>query len=137
MTTLSTFLSNGYQGAQGTTGALKQWSVKTANYTAVDGDRFIADTSANGSFTVTLPASPTAGNYIQITDGSDWSANNLLINMNGSTVEGISDTLAIDLPNVTVEFIYDGQTWQFVASTGPVGLVNPNTAIIYAVALGI
>ena len=57
--------------------------------------------------------------------------------MNGSTVEGVSDILAIDLPNVTVEFIYDGTTWQFVASTGPAGVVSANTAIIYAVALGI
>lgn len=135
MTTLSAFLNNSYQGAQGITGALKQWAVKTANYTAVDGDRFIAKTTA-GSFTVTLPASPTTGNYIQITDGGDWSVNNLLINMNGSTVEGVSDTLAINIPNVTVEFIYDGTTWQFVASTGPAGVVSADTAIIYAIGLG-
>ena len=128
----------GAQGIQGTTGALQAWTVKTANYTAVNGDRFVANTTA-GSFTVTLPATPITGAYVQITDGGNWAVNNLLINRNGSTIEGIADTLAINIGQTTVEFIYDGTTWQFTSTTGargPTGFVADDSAMIYSIALG-
>lgn len=141
MTNLSTLLSTSYVGAQGTqgiTGALRAWSFKNANYTAVDGDRVIADTTA-GSFTITLPGSPIIGSYVQITDGGNWAVNNLLINRNGSTIEGIADTLAIDIPQATVEFAYSGTTWHFTSTTGargPTGVVADDSAMIYSIALG-
>jgi hypothetical protein len=136
MTTLSSFLNNGYQGAQGTTGALQAWTVKTANYTAINGDRLIANTTA-GSFTITLPATPAAGAYVQITDGGNWATNNLLINMNGSTIEGINDTLAVNIPQTTIELVYDGTTWHLTSTTGAQGRTSATTAAIYAIALGI
>ena len=141
MTNLSTLLSSSYIGAQGTqgiTGALKAWNIKSADYTAVDGDRIIANTTA-GSFTITLPATPIIGAYVQITDGGNWAVNNLLINRNGSTIEGIADTVAIDIAQTTVEFTYDGSTWQFTSTTGargPTGFVADDTAMIYSIALG-
>lgn len=101
-------------GAGGGGGGSQAWILKSANYTAVSGDRIIANTTA-ASFTITLPATPTTGAYVQITDGGNWSVNNLLIDRNGSTIEGIADTLAIDLAQATVELIYDGTTWQFTA----------------------
>lgn len=101
-------------GAGGGGGGSQAWILKSANYTAVNGDKIIANTTA-ASFTITLPATPTTGAYVQITDGGNWSVNNLLIDRNGSTIEGIADTLAIDLAQATVEFIYDGTTWQFTA----------------------
>lgn len=76
---------------------------------------------------------------MQITDGGNWAVNNLLINRNGSTIEGIADTLAIDIPQTTVEFTYDGTTWQFTSTTGargPAGFVADDTAMIYSIALG-
>jgi hypothetical protein len=136
MTTLSTFLSSGYQGAQGTTGALQAWTVKTANYTAINGDRLIANTTA-GSFTITLPATPVTGAYVQITDGGNWLTNNLLINRNGSTIEGIADTLAVNIPQTTIELVYDGTTWHLTSTTGAAGTVSASTGLIYAIALGI
>ena len=138
MANLSTLLSNSYVGAQGTQGALQAWTVRTSNYTAINGDRFVANTTA-GSFTVTLPASPITGAYVQITDGGNWAVNNLLINRNGSTIEGIADTLAIDIPQATVEFVYDGTTWHFTSTTGargPAGVVADDSAMIYSIALG-
>lgn len=98
----------------GGSGGSQTWILKSANYTAVSGDRIIANTTA-ASFTITLPATPTTGAYVQITDGGNWSVNNLLIDRNESTIEGIADTLAIDLAQATVELIYDGTTWQFTA----------------------
>ena len=126
-----TFGTQGTQGIQGTlgnqgvTGALKAWSLKTGPYTAVDGDRIIADTSA-GPFAITLPASPTSGAYVQITDGNQWSANNLTINRNGSTIETIADNMYIDITGITVEFIFNGSpsinTWEVTATTGARGV---------------
>jgi hypothetical protein len=77
----------GPEGPSGPSGALTPWSVKTAGYTLVNGDRIIADTK-NGSFNITLPANPDGGYYAQITDGDSWANNNLTVLRNGSTIEG-------------------------------------------------
>ena len=71
------------------TGSSSSWSKKTSNYTAVSGDKIIGDTTA-GTFTVTLPASPTTGNSIIVADGGNWSMTNLTIARNGSTIEGLA-----------------------------------------------
>lgn len=147
MANLSTLLSNSYVGAQGIQGIAggggggsAAWSVQVGNYTAVNGDRIIANTTA-GSFTITLPsgAGRPTGAYVQITDGGNWATNNLFINMAGATIEGINDTLAINIAQTTVEFIYDGTTWQFTSTTGargPTGFVADDSAMIYSIALG-
>lgn len=100
-------------------GSLAPWMVKTSNYTSIDGDRLIADTSG-GSFTITLPSSPTAGVSVTITDGADFSVNALTVARNGSTIEGLSDDISLTLEGVTFTFIYDGTTWQLVANIGAV-----------------
>ncbi|WP_062288830.1 hypothetical protein [Nostoc piscinale] len=65
------------QGPAGNT-----WTTKSANYTAVAGDRIIADTSG-ASFTLTLPASPTTGDNITILGRGSLGTNALNINFNG------------------------------------------------------
>lgn len=65
----------------------------TAGYTASVGDRLVCDTSG-GSFTVTLPAAPQDGDWIALRDGSNgasgpgWAENGLLLDPNGSTING-------------------------------------------------
>lgn len=93
------------------------WSVKTSNYTAASGDLIIADTSS-GSFTITLPSSPTSGSAITIADGNNWSVANVIIARNSSTIEDIADNLSLDIAAITVDLIYDGTTWQVFSSTG-------------------
>lgn len=100
-------------GGGGTT-----WVVKTANYTAVTGDGIIADTS-NGAFTITLPATPSTGDNVIIADGNDWSNTNLTVARNGSTIEGLSEDLTLDVGSIQVHLIYDGATWEVYAFTGP------------------
>lgn len=91
---------------------------KTSNYTAVSGDKLIADTSG-GTFTITLPASPSTGDNITIADGADWSTTNLTVGRNGSTIEGASEDLTVDIGNIKLELIYDGTTWEvFSTITG-------------------
>lgn len=104
------------------------WVKKTANYTAVAGDKLLADTSL-GSFTITLPISPVLGNSVIIGDGSDWNAINLIVARNGSTIEGGTDDITFDVRGIQVEFVYDGATWEVYAFTGPgQSVVNDTTS---------
>ncbi len=128
----------GPAGPSGPAGALQQWAVKTTNYTAVDGDRLIANT-LGGTFTITLPATPANGNYVQITDGGDFSNVSLTVARNGSTIEGDANNVTVDLKGITVEFIYNGYTWEVTATTGargpqgPAGTTGPQGPIGIAV----
>ncbi len=97
---------------------------KTSNYTANNGDAIIADTTA-GSFTITLPATPTVGNIVTIADGNDWSQYNLTVNRNGSLIEDLAQDLILDLRGVKVEFIYDSTTWEIYVSEAPLEPVGP------------
>jgi hypothetical protein len=72
-----------------------------------------------------LPASPEAGFIVKIADGGDWSVNNLTIDRNGSTIEGDASNLILDIGNISVEFVYDGSTWQvFATITGVTSETN-------------
>ena len=111
---------SGFSGYSGISGTLPSWILKNSNYTANDTDRIIADTSG-GTFTITLPATPTVGSYVVITDAGDWSTNNLIVARNGSTIEGYTDDLLVTLKGVTIELIYSGTSWQVTATTGTSG----------------
>ena len=91
-------------------GAASSWLFKTSNYTAVNNDMIIADTTS-ASFTVTLPASPSQGDMVTIADGNNWQTNNLIVGRNGSTIKGVADDLLIDLAGLKIDFIYNGSTW--------------------------
>jgi hypothetical protein len=102
-------------------GGVDPWTVKTANYSISAGERIITDTSS-GSFTITLPASPSTGDSFAIADGADWSVNPVTIARNGNTIEGDSENLLLDIKGIQVEFIYSGSTWEVYAFTGPAGV---------------
>ncbi len=89
---------------------LRNWIVKTENYTALPSDRIIANTS-NGSFTITLPASPASGDMVVVADGDNWANTNLIIARNNSTIDGFEEDFLIDIGNIQIDFIYDGNTW--------------------------
>ncbi|MDC1342002.1 hypothetical protein N8222_09400, partial [Oceanospirillaceae bacterium] len=89
----------------------------TSNITVEPYKGVIADTSG-GTFTVTLPATPTTGDTVVIVDGADWSATNLIVGRNGSTIEGDAADMTMDIGGVAVQFTYDGTTWQIYAQVG-------------------
>jgi hypothetical protein len=111
----------GVQGLSGSGGGSNPWVKKTTTYTASNGDQLIADTSG-GSFTITLPSSPTEGDSIKFADGNDWSLNGLTVARNGSTIEQLSDDFILDVKGIVVEFVYDGSTWEVYSYSGPQGI---------------
>ena len=73
------------------------WAAKTTTYTAVTGDHLLADTSG-GAFTITLPATPTAGDYIEFNDAKEtWATNNLTIARNGSNIDSLAEDLVCNV----------------------------------------
>ena len=123
----------GPQGPQGNAGpqgpaGLNPWLIKSANYTAVNKDRIIANTLAVGIFTITLPYPPANGDYVQITDGGDFSANNLNVDPGAAIIEGFSGVMYIPLKGITTELIYTGTQWEVTSTTGargPQGVIGP------------
>ena len=111
-------------GGSGGSSSLASWTVINSNYTVGNNIQLLAN-STGGTFTITLPASPVTSNVIVIADGSapntGWSNNNVLVNPNGKTIEGIADNLALNISQSAVTLIYDGSTWQVVSTTGPQG----------------
>ena len=122
--------SLGYTGSVGYTGSLGysgsgatgvNWTNKSTTYTAVNNDGIIADTSG-GSFTVTLPASPSTGSYVVFLDGnSSFATYPLTVDGNGNNIADSYSTATLNITNSKVEFIYNGSTWEIATSTGTRG----------------
>jgi len=89
----------------------------TTAYTASANEGIIADTSG-GVWTLTLPATPSAGDVVAVVDGADWSVNNLTVARNGSTIEGDAEDMTMDIGGVSVDFVYDGTTWHIYMQVG-------------------
>jgi hypothetical protein len=71
-------------------------SVQTTGFTAVKGNAYPCDTTSAG-FTVTLPATPSAGDQVQLVDyAGTFDTNALIIDPNGEDIEGGTDNLAIN-----------------------------------------
>jgi len=89
------------------------WLVKTGNYTAVSGDRIQTD-SSGGVLTITLPASPVAGDSVLIEDATaSWAANNVTVGRNGEKINNSAAdyTLNVASAKVSATFISAGYGW--------------------------
>ena len=92
-------------------GALKRWTAKTANYTAVAGDRVLADTSG-GAWTLTLPASPAVGDEIHILDAAaSFDNNNLTVARNSLKIQGGTADLTLTTENTGIGLVYMNSTY--------------------------
>lgn len=113
---------SGYSGRSGYSGTslALSWLHKSSNYTANVADRIFANT-AGGPFTITLPASPSNGDFVIIADAANWNANNLTVGRNGKTIENVALDLILDVRAVSVELVYDNTTWQVIATISPAG----------------
>lgn len=124
------------------------YTVIDSDYSAQNADRLALDTSG-GTFTVTLPPSPTTGTYVRLIDVGNWSTTPVTVGRNGSTIEGFSDDFSLDVGQNIIEFIYINSTWNVYASIGQRGPEGPqgpvadsgdfastNESIAFAIALG-
>ena len=106
--------SGASQSGFGRTGTVN-WDTtkKTADFTAVNGEGYFVDTTSS-AITVTLPASPSAGNIVAIADYAGTSAtNNITINRNSSPFQGGTQNGVLSTNRQTATFVYiDGtQGW--------------------------
>jgi hypothetical protein len=100
--------ATGASGASGTP-AVTNSSIST-NITLVSGTRYFVNTSAARS--LTLPASPSVGDEIQIVDASNAAGtNNITVLRNASLINGIADNGVIDINGGAALFLYTGSTY--------------------------
>ena len=85
---------------------------KNANYTASANDFIYCDTSV-ASFTITLPANPSANARIGILDNtSNFDKNPLTIARNGNTIMGVNEDMIVSTKNISLELIFNGNDWR-------------------------
>jgi len=96
---------------------------KTTGFTAVSGVGYFCDTTS-AAFTVTLPATPSAGNVVAVSDyAGTFNTNNLTIGRNSSNINGAASDFVINKNNVTAQFIYVDATqgWRVVFTGSQTG----------------
>jgi hypothetical protein len=133
--TAVTLASGATQSGFGSTGGISwQTSIKTTDFTAASNEGYFVNTSGGSDITVTLPASPSAGNVVAIKDyARTFGTNKVILNRNGSKMDGGSanTNLETDGQSVTLVFMDTTKGWslinedvttqtgaEFVAATG-------------------
>ena len=104
-----TLASGASQSGFGRSGSVNwQTTKKTANFDATSGEGYFVDTAASGAVTMTLPASPSAGDIVAVKDYNQNFANaNLTIGRNGSPINGASSADAtIDTAGASLVLVY-------------------------------
>jgi hypothetical protein len=88
-------------------------SVQTTGFTAVAGEGYPCNTTS-AAFTVTLPATPSAGDQVQLVDyAGTFATNNLTINPNGNNIfgQGLNVLALKDREAITLTYIDSTQGW--------------------------
>ena len=121
----ATITNNGTQTGFGRTGTVDwQTTKKTASFTAANGEGYFIDTSS-GAVTMTLPASPSAGDIVAFKDyDGSFGTNNLTIGRNGSNLDGNAADSVINTNNTSMSLVYVDATqgWKSVEEgTGFIG----------------
>jgi hypothetical protein len=108
-------------------------SVQTTGFTAVAGRGYPCNTTSS-AFTVTLPASPSVGDYVQIVDyAGTFATNTITLGANSNKIEGgtANKILTTNREAVTLTYVDSTQGW--VSSSGAnegTQSIDPNTVSI-------
>jgi hypothetical protein len=121
----------------GATGAVN-WdvaSIKTVDFTAVSGNGYFVDTATTGAVIVTLPAAPSVGDVVGVSDyANNFNTANCTLNRNSLKIGGQATNATLSTDGVAVTLVYvdvtkgwivtdsgnqsDVPTPAFVAATG-------------------
>lgn len=121
--------STGFTFPDGTTqstaasGGAAWQSVQTSSFTAVAGNAYAVNTTS-AAITVTLPASPAAGQYLIVTDyARQFSVNNCTLNPNGLKIQASTSNVVLSTNGQSVNIVYIDSTqgWIVYASGNAVG----------------
>ena len=88
------------------------WSstVQTTGFTAVSGTGYFVNTTS-GAITVTLPASPSVGAIVAVSDyAKTWDTNNCILAINGSKINGLAVNLTLNTKGLSVTLVYIDST---------------------------
>jgi hypothetical protein len=103
-----------------------QSSVKTSGFTAVAGEGYFCNTTSSG-FTVTLPATPTAGQQIALVDyAGTFDTNALVISPNGNKIESGTANLTLTGEREGATLVYIDSTQGWLATSG----INEGTDVL-------
>jgi hypothetical protein len=81
-------------------------TAKTAAFTAVSGNGYFVNTTS-GTVTMTLPASPSAGDIVAINDyARTFATNNLTVDRNGSNIQGTASNATFSTDGQSTTFVY-------------------------------
>jgi hypothetical protein len=109
-------------------------TAKTSGFTAVSGNGYFVNTTS-AAITVTLPASPSAGDIIAVKDYANTAdTNNITLGRNGSNIGGAAENSILSTEGIAITLVYVDATkgWlvtgsglqseapppQFIAATG-------------------
>jgi len=87
------------------------WLTKTGTYTAFAGDKIFVNTSSS-AFTITLPASPSAGDEVRFLDlANTFDTNNLTVARNSEKIDGATSDLTVATEGAAFALVYSGSTY--------------------------
>jgi hypothetical protein len=100
--------SGASQSGFGRTGTV-DWqtgSIKTSGFTATNGEGYFCNTTS-AAFTMTLPASPSAGDIVAVKDyANTFDTNNLTVGRNSSNIGGEAADSILSAEGTSVTFVY-------------------------------
>lgn len=100
---------------------IANWTVVTVAHTATAGDKLLVNTSA-AACTVTLPATPTAGDFIYLADAKGtWETYNVTLARNGSMINGAASNYVLNTGGVYYALYVDAGYGWLVTAMGTSG----------------
>ncbi len=93
------------------------WTSVSSSQSITAGNRYWVDTTSN-TITLTLPGSPTAGDFVQIIDiASNAATRNITVARNGNKIMNTTENLVMNINGSAVRLVYTGASFGWVLET--------------------
>ena len=125
--------SGASQTGFGRTGTVDwQTSIKTGDFTAVSGEGYFINTTS-GAITMTLPASPSAGDIVAVKDYANTFDTNLLtINRNSQPIGGAAENAFLSTEGIAVTLVYADATKGWLTTDSALQSEAPGALFVVA-----